>query len=554
MVVLPGSGSGWVSILGMLRLLIHPTGMCKMPGQGVLVGLAKSLEKLSSGFRINRAADDAAGLAISEGLRSQVGGNRQAVRNAQDGISLVQTAEGALNEVHSILQRMRVLAVQGATDSNSPDARANINTELNQLRDELERIGKVTNFNGTTLLDGSASGSRALKFQVGANGDANNRITVDLKDADVTVISKFGKEANESKVASAKTGLLTKGKYILDLEGTGVEIDLSKAAGAEATEEEVKNALKKGLKDAGVEGFVADGSEVQTSADLSALIGAAGLDSAGKYSLTIDGVGTFDYDTKDKPEGGATLEAIKEGINGKLKDKGYALELDKDGKKFVLKATSDETKNKQVSFSMTTTAGGAGIGDAVKAFKGEIGKAHGTGFEFTIDKVTDGGKSGGGFTFKRADGKMIDVDLAHSLTKLGANPGTEDKKLELEAYGADGKKIDKRADYTVVNPFNSLTVKDHDSAQKLINVLDEKIRSVSTARSNLGAVQNRFEHTITNLNVAVENLAASESRVRDTDMAQEMMQFTRNQILSQAGTSMLAQANQVPQGVLSLLR
>ncbi|NMW76224.1 flagellin, partial [Mobiluncus mulieris] len=115
----------------------------------MLVGLAKSLEKLSSGFRINRAADDAAGLAISEGLRSQVRGNRQAVRNAQDGISVIQTAEGALNEVHSILQRMRTLAVQGATDSNSSDARNNINTELKQLRDELERIGRVTNFNGT---------------------------------------------------------------------------------------------------------------------------------------------------------------------------------------------------------------------------------------------------------------------------------------------------------------------------------------------------------------------------------------------------------------------
>ncbi|NMX20760.1 flagellin [Mobiluncus mulieris] len=552
MAVLPGSGSGWVSILGMLRLLFHPTGMCKMPGQGVLVGLAKSLAKLSSGFRINRAADDAAGLAISEGLRSQVGGNRQAVRNAQDGISLVQTAEGALNEVHSILQRMRVLAVQGATDSNSPDARANINTELNQLRDELERIGKVTNFNGTTLLDGSASGPRALKFQVGANGDANNRITVDLKDADVTAISKFGKEANESKVASAKTGLLKKGTYILDLEGKGVKIDLSNAAGAEATEEEVKTALKKGLKDAGVEGFVADGSEVQTSTDLSTVIGAAGKKAGGKYTLTINGVGTFDYDTKDKPEGGATLEAIKEGINGKLKDKGYALELDKDGKKFVLKATSDETKNKQLDFSMTTTAADAAA--EVAKFKGSIGKAHGTGFEFTIDKVTDGGKSGGGFTFKRVDGKMIDVDAAHSLSQLGADPGTADQKLELEAYGADGKKINDRKDYTIVNPFNSLTVKDHDSAQKLINVLDEKIRSVSTARANIGAIQNRFEHTITNLNVAVENLAASESRIRDTDMAQEMMQFTRNQILSQAGTSMLAQANQVPQGVLSLLR
>ena len=528
-----------------------------MPGQGVLVGLAKSLEKLSSGFRINRAADDAAGLAISEGLRSQVGGNRQAVRNAQDGISLVQTAEGALNEVHSILQRMRTLAVQGATDSNSPDARANINTELNQLRDELERIGKVTNFNGTTLLDGSASGPRALKFQVGANGDANNRITVDLKDADVTVISKFGKEANESKVASVKTAAMGKKVYMLDVEGKGVKIDLSQIKGTTPTADELTAALKQGLKDAQVEGFVGGGSDVQTSTDLSKLIGAAGKNAAGKYTLAIDGVGTFDYDTKDKPEGGATLEAIKEGINGKLKDKGYALELDKDGKKFVLKATSDETKNKQLDFSMTTTAADAAT--EVAKFKGSIGKAHGTGFEFTIGmkagaQPTDPKVADGTISFKRVDGKMIDVDAAHSLSELGANPGTADQKLELEAYGTDGKKINDRKDYTVVNPFNSLTVKDHDSAQKLINVLDEKIRSVSTARSNLGAVQNRFEHTITNLNVAVENLAASESRVRDTDMAQEMMQFTRNQILSQAGTSMLAQANQVPQGVLSLLR
>ncbi|WP_290124401.1 hypothetical protein [Mobiluncus mulieris] len=194
MVVLPGSGSGWVSILGMLRLLIHPTGMCKMPGQGMLVGLAKSLEKLSSGFRINRAADDAAGLAISEGLRSQVRGNRQAVRNAQDGISVIQTAEGALNEVHSILQRMRELAVQGANDSNSPEARNNVHTELVQLRDELQRIGHVTNFNGRKLLDGTASGNNALNFQVGANGTVDDRIKVDLKDADVTAISQFSGE------------------------------------------------------------------------------------------------------------------------------------------------------------------------------------------------------------------------------------------------------------------------------------------------------------------------------------------------------------------------
>ncbi|WP_346727682.1 flagellin [Mobiluncus mulieris] len=539
----------WVSILGMLRLLIHPTGMCKTPGQGVLVGLAKSLEKLSSGFRINRAADDAAGLAISEGLRSQVGGNRQAVRNAQDGISLVQTAEGALNEVHSILQRMRVLAVQGATDSNSPDARDNINTELSQLRDELERIGKVTNFNGTQLLDGSASNERALKFQVGANGTGNDRITVDLKDADVTAISKFGAEANISEVASASTGALGKKVYHLDIEGKTIKLNLSGVAGATPTVADITTALKTGLEDSGFKGYIAGGKdEVESGAF--ANIGAAGKAAAGKYTLTIDGLGAF---THDATNGGATLNAIKEDINGQLKEKGgdYELTLNAAGNAFVLKAKSEAAKNKQTGFAMTTTVTTADVKKEVEAFKGEIGVAHGAGFEFKV-----GGKDGKQLSieFKRADGKNIDIDLEHALTELGANAGTQDVNKPLDAFDGKGAKIANAADYSKKVPFNALSVRDHDTAQNLINILDQKIRSVSTARSNLGAIQNRFEHTITNLNVAVENLAASESRVRDTDMAQEMMQFTRNQILSQAGTSMLAQANQVPQGVLSLLR
>ncbi|WP_455580213.1 flagellin N-terminal helical domain-containing protein, partial [Couchioplanes caeruleus] len=142
--------------------------------------MSKSLEKLSSGFRINRAADDAAGLAISEGLRSQVGGLKVAVRNAQDGVSVVQTAEGALNEVHSILQRMRDLGVQAGNDSNNDEARANIATEVSSLNDELKRIGNSTNFNGTNLLDGTAgaAGDGKMKFQVGADGDANSQIEV----------------------------------------------------------------------------------------------------------------------------------------------------------------------------------------------------------------------------------------------------------------------------------------------------------------------------------------------------------------------------------------
>src|SRR3954447_15648046 len=158
--------------------------------------LGKSLEKLSSGFRINRAADDAAGLAISEGLRSQVGGLKVAARNAQDGISVVQTAEGALTEVHSILQRVRDLAVQAGNDSNNTDARANIKTESDSLVSELDRISQSTNFNGTKLLDGSAG---TLKFQVGADGDAGSQISVDLSGANVKAIA--------SSLGSAATGM-----------------------------------------------------------------------------------------------------------------------------------------------------------------------------------------------------------------------------------------------------------------------------------------------------------------------------------------------------------
>ncbi|NMX04134.1 flagellin [Mobiluncus mulieris] len=536
MVVLPGSGSGWVSILRMLRLLFHPTGMCKMPGQGVLVGLAKSLEKLSSGFRINRAADDAAGLAISEGLRSQVGGNRQAVRNAQDGISVVQTAEGALNEVHSILQRMRVLAVQGANDSNSSEARNNINTELTQLRDELERIGNVTNFNGTKLLDGTASGVNALKFQVGANGTGNDRITVDLKDADVTAISKFYTNRGVSNVASAEATIAKDSTYTLDVEGKMVTFTASDKA-----EDNVK-ALSVALAKAGVSGFVKDGKATVDSAKFE---GKADTSFAGKqFTLEIDGkkfvaTGRNGADTTEEIAQTLNEQISKSTLHGQY-------EITQKDSVFTVNAKG-EAANKYVDIKLSTNAEVA-TGKPQTLIDGKIGVNHGGDFEFEI--------TGNKLSFKRTDGKTIDVDLAHALTKHNADAGKPGEAVALTAKnakgeeldGSDGKELYKDKD------VDTLTVMGHDQAQELIRVLDQKIQSVSTARANIGAIQNRFEHTITNLNVAVENLAASESRIRDTDMAQEMMQFTRNQILSQAGTSMLAQANQVPQGVLSLLR
>jgi flagellin len=365
--------------------------------------LSKSLEKLSSGLRINRAADDAAGLSISEGLRSQVGGLTVAARNAQDGISVVQTAEGGLTETHSILQRMRDLSVQAGNDSNNADSRKAITTEVSALQKELTRISASTNFNGTNLLDGS---NTALKFQVGANSGSDSQITVDLS------------KANVSAIANNLTGG--------DLGTTGSSFTVAAPADI-----------------AGVQTFsVTSGSETKT-------IKTADLGAAGKFDSV----------------------------------QGYADAL-----------TKDAAFSANFSVSVTKDANGAGTGIVVTANNG---------------------------------GAVSVADDAGTGVVAGAAGATTTGGLKFDTA---------------------------DNAQASIKLIDAQIQTVSTARSELGAVQNRFEHAINVTNVAKENLTAAESRIRDTDMAQEMVKYTRSNILSQAGTAMLAQANQSTQGVLSLLR
>ncbi|WP_269160021.1 flagellin N-terminal helical domain-containing protein [Modestobacter sp. VKM Ac-2984] len=363
--------------------------------------MSKSLEKLSSGFRINRAADDAAGLAISEGLRSQIGGLKMAVRNTQDGISVVQTAEGALTETHKILQRMRDLSVQASNEGSlNGDAKKNIQSEIGQLKSELDRIATTTNFNGKQLLDGNYN----TTFQVGAN-------------------------AGETIGVSIGTSM--------GAQGLGVEgVDVS-AAGTATT----------GTNTAATAG----GSSVAT-------VGAAN-----------------DY----------TTAAAFDTLNGSISYNGKSVDLS------------------SVKFAETDTAG-----DKTTKIQTALTAAFGTGGVTVANTAT-------GLTFTGA---------------VAPNPATAQ---EL-------------ADATV--SFTAAS-----GASEAIGKIDEAIKSVSTTRADLGAIQNRFEHTVNNLNVAVENLSASESRIRDTDMAQEMTNFTRTQILTQAGTAMLAQANQAPQGILKLL-
>ncbi|MBG6178855.1 flagellin N-terminal helical domain-containing protein [Arthrobacter sp. CAN_A1] len=372
--------------------------------------MSKSLEKLSSGLRINRAADDAAGLALAEGLKSQVGGLTVASRNAQDGIGVVQTAEGALTEVQSILQRMRDLAVQAGNDSNNAESRGAIKTEVDGLVAELDRISENTNFNGNKLLNGSKP---EMNFQVGAEGDLSSQIAVNLSGANVKSVAD---------TLGASTGGGTRFDVAAFDATTGAPTALAEAA--------------------------------------------------------------------------YTFSSVKDGVT--------------------------------TSVAVTPDAGADSAFTSVEEFASALNSDADFSSNFTATVVKNENGTGTGILVKANDGGTVDVtDPAGG----GLGAGTA-----VASTGVAG------LDFTTAS-----------SAQDAINLIDEQIKTISSARSELGAVQNRFESTIKNVNVSIENLSAAESRIRDTDMAKEMSDFTRSSILSQAGTAMLAQANQMNQGVLQLL-
>lgn len=400
--------------------------------------LSKSLERLSSGLRINRAADDAAGLAISEKLRGQVKGLNQAVANAQNGISLIQTAEGALNESHSILQRMRELAVQSANDTNTAADRSQIQKEVDQLSQELSRIGATTEFNTKKLLDGSFT---TAAFQIGANEGQTLNVSVgDMRGYTLGTAGQARAEQAATVGGGAET--LADGTYTVKDNGGTLEL------------------------------FDSSGTKVSTAAI------AAG-------TITNNTNGTAD-----------------------AADATYAFGNLTDGDTVVV--------------SNSGTAASATVG------------------------VTNSGLEAGDYTISA--GKVLDASGNQVGTYDGAGTVNNMDGTAVAQFGAISGAAT-LAKFTV----GGVDVSTAGAASKAITTVQSAIDTVSAQRSTLGAVQNRLDHTINNLNVAAENLTASESRIRDTDMAKEMTSFTRAQILSQAGTAMLAQANQVPQSVLRLL-
>ncbi len=373
----------------------------------------KSLEKLSSGFRINRAGDDAAGLAISEKMRGQIRGLNMAAKNAQDGISLIQTAEGALNETHSILQRMRELAVQAASDTNTPVDRGEIQKEIDELAKEITRISNTTEFNTQNLLGGDFKS----KFHIGAN----ERQNVDL------VIGNMGAKA-------------------LKVEGEGYKADIT-------------------------------------------------------------------------------------GVTG-------------------LQVISRSNETLKIKFDAATTNNNAAVAETTALF---TPATTGTDATITITLKQDAGSSSdvGDITATHGEVKA-------ALESVAADAGIEVVTLDTFSGATSGLSP---ATGTVAWSVDSELSKEYGidvstqiAADAAITVINNAIETVSAERSKLGAMQNRLDHTINNLSTAAENLQAAESRIRDVDMAKEMMEFTKNSILQQAATAMLAQANMMPQTVLQLLR
>lgn len=399
------------------------------------VSAGKSMEKLSSGLRINRAGDDAAGLAISEKMRGQIRGLDQASRNSQDAISMIQTAEGGLNETHSILQRMRELSVQSANDTNVNVDRGAIQDEMNQLTSEIDRIANNTEFNTQKLLDGSFSG----KFQIGANTN---------QDMDLTV----------GKMDTANLGLTS-----------SVTINSGDT-----------NVANRTLKDGAYK--VSGSNVVDTKNNI------VGKISGTNKVVVVGGVSAFKL-TSDNFEDGSLIT---------ISDK---------GSKFSVKG--------QVN------------GDALKMAPGNY-ETKGT--NIVKDNMIVGKVSGNVLVLDQKDGS----ELAITGGELGISTTAVTSGMSFTINGSD--------------------VSTREAAAGSIKSVNDAIESVSKERSKLGAVQNRLEHTIANLNTSAENLQASESRVRDVDMAKEMMAFSKNNILAQAAQAMLAQANQQPQGVLQLLR
>jgi flagellin len=480
-----------------------------------------SLAKLSSGLRINTAGDDAAGLAISEKMRSQIRGLDQASRNAYDGKSLLNVAEGALNEVHSILQRMKELAVQSANDTNTRFDRGEIQKEVDQLKTEIDRISRDTEFNTMKLLNGTME-NRATVINVETNLTTTENKTLRGTFRD----SSFGFEIGGAIVEAGAYSLTSS----LELTATTARAVDIKSIG---------NGIKQSDNEVG------DTAPTIKFLNFTTLTGGGtGLGAKyGDYRLDISGNlgGTYDL-TLTGPDGkyeilkaqGSTATAVFKEI-GVVFDFTGTSSITGDGYITFTNAFTDGTFTLKSKENGTTLNLKIGAGQAIQTYTGQTLNIGGIQFELSVGLFTG--------NYANGTGVVANIDVIDNSIKLhiGANQG---QNMGVSILDSSAKALG----------VNKVDLREQKTADVAITVIDEAINRVSSERSKMGAIINRLDHTIKNLGTTSENLTASESRIRDTDMAKEIMDFTKNNILSQAAQSMLAQANALPQGVLSLLR
>lgn len=538
--------------------------------------LAKNLEKLSSGYRINRAGDDAAGLAVSEKMRAQITGLEAATKNAQDGISLIQTAEGALTEVHSMLNRMASLATQSAngTYDNEVD-RANLQKEVVSLKKEIDRISESSNYNGIKLLDGSMSNESlnrgAIKAQmnnsigsadldaVAGQQEVVAKATVagGLKDGETLSMSFNYKDENGNdkvKTINLKADL-TK-KKLIDEDGN--ETDIAANTGVVSVEEihnAVKNSLSKDKELNKQFDIKVESDKITFTAKKAGLSGAT-ITGASQYVRNKDGALTAAAHDQLKVEGkkvAADAGVAYKFANAKVFGGGNGItDINKalfevNGEKFLF-ASQDltEAQWKQARESgahivTTNTATDKPLAPDVQEMARRISEVTGL-------QVQAGKEDNGAFTENTTD---TDIRIQHSgkavdrsLTLQIGDTADDFNKMKVSVQSTSAKNL-KIADVDISTQAGAA-----DAISKIKNA----INSVSSTRGDLGALQNRLDHTINNLGVMHENITEAESRIRDTDMAKEMMAYAKNNILVQSATAMLAQANQLPQGVLQLLQ
>ncbi len=522
--------------------------------------VSKNLEKLSSGYKINRAGDDAAGLAISEKMRGQIRGLDQATNNANDGISLVQTAEGALNETASILQRMKELATQASNGTYQNDVdRANISKEVTSLKSEIDRISTSTNFNKINLLDGSLGGST-----VGSS--ATKAANLELSD-----VAKAAGAYGVTPAAAGKYTASTLTPASADGDSKTFSVMYKSADGVDTA------ASVTLTYDATNKNYVAaDGTKYAATTNAPEEYAAAVI---GELSKNKDFSSNFTVADKAVPDGTLSFTAVDKGTAGAVVSAFQETN--------TAKATGTVTQNAQ-TLTVATPASDAfeTVKASVGVYDSTVAGANAADNTFTINNEK--------FAYVKtaADAAKLDSDVNYVVTATGvdatasaamASLVSQKTGINATANGTFG--IDLKSSSSTAKTTGALTLQIGASATadqqvslsigdmstkglKLTNVsvatqpdalasiktIDDAINQVSGTRADLGALQNRLEHTVSNLGVTSENLTSAESRIRDVDMAKEMMEMTKNNVLAQAAQSMLAQANTQPQNVLKLLQ